>query len=315
MAPQPKSLPDSSAPIDFWTDLVTHPEVNRTNYINFEEAGIYPFQSDAVDCSRVNAWWLAEAAFLAYWCDDNQAKRIYRDRAGLELESLSEGGTQCHVAHNDKFALVAFRGTQPDEWTDILDDAHFRLVNWSKGMVHEGFARAFERIRPRLSAVVGQLPPGCRLWFTGHSLGAALATLAADSFDTAAGVYTFGSPLVGDQIFAGHFNARRAGRSFRFVNDHDIVTHVPPETIGLPRGTYTHIADQRWIDKDGNIGTTQPTLLHYVRDVFGTPSLLFHLVRELMAHRFPAIPAALADHAPILYVLHAWNDFARHRDG
>jgi pimeloyl-ACP methyl ester carboxylesterase len=67
-----------------------------------------------------------------------------------------------------------------------------------------------------------------RPWFTGHSLGGALATLAADRHGDSAAVYTFGSPLVGDDAFAAGFNNRHEGRSFRYVNGDDLVTRVPP---------------------------------------------------------------------------------------
>lgn len=311
MAPQLKPLPDPNAPLDLWIDLVTHPEKNRTNHINFDDAARYPFQADATQLSRVNAWWLAEASLLSYWHDDDEVKTIYRNQTSLTCQPLSEQGTQCHVAANHELAIVAFRGTQPDQWQDIFDDARYGLVNWSHGRVHGGFFDALDRILGKLGPVLGALPPKCHVWFTGHSLGAALATLAADRYQDTAGVYTFGSPLVGDQIFAGHFNARFAGHSFRFVNDHDVVTHVPPEPFGLPLGLYTHVNERRWIDKDGNIGTTQPTLLHFVRDVFGSPLFLLHTLQGLMSSPGSVMPAALTDHAPILYVGHLWNDFAR----
>lgn len=56
------------------------------------------------------------------------------------------------------------------------------------------------------------------VWFTGHSLGAALATLAADLFEPARGVCTLGSPRVGDVAFATLFDARFRQRSARYVN-------------------------------------------------------------------------------------------------
>src|SRR6267378_553187 len=193
-------------------------------------------------------------------------------------------------------------------WHDEFDDARFEMESWTNGHVHGGFKEAFQRIAPKLTEAVKQHAPNRPLWITGHSLGAALATLAADTLPGTAGVYTFGSPLVGDQIFAGRFNQRFTDRSYRYIDDHDAVTHVPPEPFGLPIGLYTHVSASRAIDKDGNIRTAPPTLLRFVRDVFGRPVVLFDLMQLLMAGRFPSMPDALADHAPVLYVTHIWND-------
>jgi triacylglycerol lipase len=310
MAPHRKEPPDRARPTEVWVDLLTRPEKNVSQYVNFEDAKDpkYRFKPGATKFSRTNAWWLAEAAFLSYWHDEAEAKDIYDRRTGFTCFPLSEGGTQCHLVVAADFAIIAFRGTQPDQWQDIFDDARFRMDRWTNGNVHRGFKEAFQRIASKLSDAVKQHASNRPLWITGHSLGAALATLAADTLSGTAGIYTFGSPLVGDQIFVGHFNQRFADRSFRYIDDQDAVTHAPPEPFGLPIGLYTHVNARRAIDEDGNITTAPPTLLRFVRDVFGRPVVLFHLMQQLMARRFPSMPDALADHAPVLYVTHIWND-------
>jgi len=115
------------------------------------------------------------------------------------------------------------------------------------------------------------------VWFTGHSLGAALATLAASRYQTA-GVYTFGSPLVGNQSFAAAFNAvfhdGAGSRSFRYVNDHDVVTQVPPGPLAFPHGRFTHVDEPRGISRDGNVGTLPSAPPNFIQDVFGTPRFL-----------------------------------------
>ncbi|KAK6759378.1 hypothetical protein RB195_021144 [Necator americanus] len=70
--------------------------------------------------------------------------------------------------------------------------------------------------------------------FTGHSLGGALAVLAA-ARTVAEGlrrsdqvmVYTFGEPRVGDPTFAANFD-KLLPNSYRVVFRHDIVPHLPP---------------------------------------------------------------------------------------
>jgi triacylglycerol lipase len=316
MAPHLKKPPDRELPIEVWVDLLTHPEKNVSHYVNFEDASDakYGFRPHAATFSRTNAWWLAEAALLSYWHDDAEAIDIYAHRTGLTCIPLAEGGTQCHLVVAPEFAIIAFRGTQPDEWQDIFDDTRFKMERWTNGYVHRGFREAFQRVAPKVLDAVTQHASNRPLWLTGHSLGAALATLAADALPNTTGVYTFGSPLVGDQVFSGHFNQRLTDRSFRYIDDQDIVTHVPPEPFGLPVGLYTHVNTSRAINQDGHIGAAPPTLLHFVRSVFGRPIVLFHLVQQLIAGRFPSMPDALADHAPVLYVTHVWNDVFTHGD-
>jgi triacylglycerol lipase len=311
MIRQLKTVPDRDAPIDVWVDLVAHPEKNRSGYVNFEQ-GLEPdnrFESGASGFSRKNAWWLAEASFLSYWRDDEGVKRIYAESAGLQCVPLAEGPTQCHLAFNDDFAIVAFRGTQSDDWRDLFDDARFKLTDWQTGHVHAGFKGAFDRIRDKLNAALTTHAPNRPVWMTGHSLGAALAVLAADEIEATQGVYTFGLPRVGDPTFVAHFNERFRDRSFRYVDHLDVVTHVPPEKS--PLGSYSHVDERRWIDKDGNVSTATPTLPHFVQAVFGRPIVLFHTLQLLMQGRQPSMLDALADHAPVLYTTHTWNDLVR----
>jgi len=50
--------------------------------------------------------------------------------------------------------------------------------------------------------------PNLPWWFHRHSLGAALATLAARRFGHAHGLYTYGSPKVGDAAFVAQVDTR-----------------------------------------------------------------------------------------------------------
>ena len=95
-------------------------------------------------------------------------------------------------------SVLAFRGTELilGDWITIL---RARQVAWAEGgRVHGGFAdglaAVWSDLAPRLAAA-----PGRRL-YTGHSLGAALATLAATR-ERPHALYTYGSPRVGDDAF------------------------------------------------------------------------------------------------------------------
>lgn len=312
MQPVRKPIP-VNLPIEVQRKLLLEPQSNPTGYVPFENASAFPFEPAAASHSRVNAWWLAEASWLAYWHDAPAIATVYQERTGLQCELIEVKGAECTVASGEDFAIVAFRGTQPGDWSDLFDDACFAPVRWDAGYVHQGFARRLSNISEPLDRALGRLAPSCRLWFTGHSLGAAAATLAAFRHRArTGGVCTFGSPLVGNGDFTAAFAGALGARSTRYVNDHDMVTRVPPEPFAFPHGTYAHVDHGRWISEDGQIGTTRPSLAHFVRAVFGRANVALDLV-EMHSRGFGhSLPDALSDHTPLYYVLHCWNDFASH---
>jgi len=310
--PNKKELPKNPS-FELQRDLLIHPESNPTAYVAFEQALAHKFVPDATTWSRVNAWWLADASWIAYTHDAAAVRDVFRSRAGMDSCELIAGtGTECYLAQRSSFAIVTFRGTQPDDWNDLFNIARFGTTAWDVGRVHEGFADALEAIWEPLEKALNGLQDR-RVWFTGHSLGGALATFAAfRRRNRLAGVYTFGSPRVGNGEFAAQLDAALVNKSFRYVNDHDAVTHMPPKPFAFPHGGYTHISELRSINKDGQVSTTEPTVSHFALDVFGDPGVgvLLDIINLLhQGHRI-TLPDTLTDHTPLYYALHTWNDFA-----
>jgi triacylglycerol lipase len=89
---------------------------------------------------------------------------------------------------------------------------------------------------------VNEHTKGQNVWFTGHSLGAALTTLAMGNASYAnANLVTFGSPRVGNANFRDSFFCRlrqveKVPFLKRYVHGDDIVPEVPLESMG-----YVHI--------------------------------------------------------------------------
>ena len=115
--------------------------------------------------------------------------------------------------------------------------------------------------RPQVRAAVEELRDNQQtLWFTGHSLGGALAMLAAARLHfeeprlTADGVYTFGQPRTCDRALAKEFNTAFTDRMYRFVNNNDIVAQLPPEP------TFHHVAALRYIDSKGRVHDAMPVI-------------------------------------------------------
>lgn len=156
---------------------------------------------------------------------------------------FKEGTTQVQfMRHREQpIAIVSFRGTEPDKWLDVVTDAIAWQVDvQGGGQVHSGFLNAYETVEPFLEATVGDLETtGVNIYVTGHSLGAALATLftrrllelkeqGADL--EVRGMYNMGSPRVGDTEFQERFDALAAKHSvnvMRIRNQNDVVTRIP----------------------------------------------------------------------------------------
>jgi Lipase (class 3) len=147
---------------------------------------------------------------------------------------------------NRRLAVVAFRGTDASDPTDLADDAEFLQVKWpAGGVVHRGFAEALEQVRPGIEAALK--PLSGRVLFTGHSLGAAMATLLA-SIRRPDLLCTIGSPRVGDAEFVATL---QGVNSRRFVNCCDVVARIPPESFGEIK--YQHFGPTSYIWRNRRI--------------------------------------------------------------
>lgn len=199
------------------------------------------------------AWVMASMAQLVY--EHFEDKGRTRD---LLVKKLESGGfkllgefndlktdTQAFLVSNGDYAVLAFRGTEPTKGRDIATDAKAFKASVVEGRVHKGFAEAYKSIEIQVLkglAKIGDQP----LYITGHSLGAALATVATQYLerdskrrDQIAACYTFGSPRVGNKEFDREFKSA----IYRVVNTTDIVTVVPLLAMG-----YIHIGDVRFLE-------------------------------------------------------------------
>lgn len=201
------------------------------------------------------------------------------------FESL-ETDTQAYIVSNSRETIVVFRGTETDKLKDILIDLDVSQTPFLYGMVHAGFLRALDSVwnemRRELSDPQIQYQ---KVYVTGHSLGAALATLAAAS--THAGVeelVTFGSPRVANNAFIEQMEGRVRGT--RYVNNNDIVCRIPSDL------RFEHRQNMVYFDPKGR---PRPNVPWYIR------------VRENIKGRFQkdgkiGLFDGLRDHSVPLYV-------------
>jgi hypothetical protein len=240
----------------------------------------------------------AECSLLVYkrfesFPDEEHEARSALLSAGFdEVAYFNRDGSQAFAAwsSNSRTAVVAFRGTEQEDFTDMAHNLETFSRPWPQGgKVHEGFKEYLDLIWPELDRWL-QEHPG-RLLFTGHSLGAALGTLAA-SLRKPAKLATFGSPRVGNSDFV---NTLSGFDISRYVDCCDLVTRLPPSSFGL---AHVKPGSPLYIDRLGEI---KPDATEdFIREDRGTAREEY-ILHEAWRRGSVAI-RDLADHAPINYV-------------
>lgn len=245
----------------------TPPEIQKAReYFTEQNKVLRPPIHRAAYSDRM-AWILACMAHLAYdqFEDDHTAHRLFvakLDGGGFKLIKTfysKETDTQAFLAESrDGYAVLAFRGTEVAKRQDILIDAKAMKVSVLEGRIHGGFRAAYHSVAKDIEQSLLKLPD-MPLYITGHSLGAALATVATQRLEhilkireRIAACYTFGSPRVGDS----HYDIEFKSPIYRVVNTTDIVTLIPFLAMG-----YIHIGDIRYLGRvDGEFRRGIPLL-------------------------------------------------------
>lgn len=170
-----------------------------------------------------------------------------------------------------------------EECRDLFTDLDALPLAWpGGGKVHRGFAGALDRVWTQIEGQLDGLD--MPVLFTGHSLGGALATLAASRRppDT---LYTFGSPRVGDKDFVAGMAKTVA---YRYVNCCDLVAQLPP-TMYQPLGTL------RYIDSAGKLTEVEETEAVKLKARTAHFQMIFGQWDKIWIRD-------LVDHAPVNYV-------------
>jgi triacylglycerol lipase len=150
----------------------------------------------------------------------------FRERAARRGRIFNTTGL---VGKRQGAVILAFAGTDPAAWETVATDARFVI---GPKNTHEGFQAAFDAVAAHVTeAVELSKASGDPLFITGHSLGAALAIIAADTAVAATvvprAVYGYGTPRLGGPAFQQRYNARLGRITYRLVHGRDIVARVP----------------------------------------------------------------------------------------
>lgn len=190
----------------------------------------------------------AELSMVAY-NDPDETQRAAELMGLPDVTYYDRDGSQAYRFRNDHDCIIACRGTETDEWNDIRADANAsRVLSETVGKVHRGFKQEVDDLWPMLeTALMDNEQP---LWFCGHSLGGAMATICAGRCllshidSNPEQLFTYGSPRVGNKRYINYVTLEH----FRFVNNNDVVTRVPPRWFG-----YRHAGKEVYLDRHGRL--------------------------------------------------------------
>ena len=219
-----------------------------------------PFSCNQTKYKPENAFWMATLAKHAYDSQNNNILEILKksDKLFARVATFDKNSSQAILVEHCNYIAAAFRGT--DELGDWWDNLNALPGQGPFGKVHRGFQAALLDVWPEMRSKLREFREDNKnsyrpLWLTGHSLGGALATLAAAQLiqidEPFFGVYTFGQPRCGDRDFARIFNVEAKSRFFRFQNNNDIVTRVPSRIMGYSHvGEFIYISDEGGLNRD-----------------------------------------------------------------
>lgn len=166
--------------------------------------------------------------------------------------TISAGTTQVLTTEEKHAVWIAFRGTE-GKINDIVADAKVRKEVTDIGKIHRGFYDAFALVNDDVCAFAKKAKDdGKKIYVAGHSLGGALATVAALYFiknkTNPDKVITFGCPRVVNKKTADIIDANYKHLFCRVVNNNDVVTRVPPRSL-----KYSHIGELWYFKGSGEL--------------------------------------------------------------
>jgi triacylglycerol lipase len=170
--------------------------------------------------------------------DPKESKNKFKSFGFTIVEFFNIEGAQAYLLKDmNGIHVLSFRGTEVTQKSDVLADLKAgKNLEACGGKVHVGFKGEINKVWPAITVSLANIDS---VYVTGHSLGAAMATIAASRMQTKVkALITFGSPRVGDKEFVKSV----AVEHYRVQNNCDDVTKVPFRLMGFDHhGTHKYM--------------------------------------------------------------------------
>lgn len=201
---------------------------------NPDKAKDFWFYESASYCSQ---------AQISIW-NTSIVSEAYPNLIDIEAINNAETETQFYTAYDTdrNLGFIAFRGTilSLENWVHNLNAFRTNVEQYCQGCeVHSGFLNQYLPIKDKIRTALLNLKnkhPNAEIAILGHSLGAALATLAfLDLYDEVKPdyFYTYGLPRVGNQAFVDFVDQNFQDiLKVRITHYKDIVPRVPGTSLG-----------------------------------------------------------------------------------
>ena len=285
---------------------------------------------DTREYSSESALLCAQAAAWSYSKEDTLKARL--NRLGMQVDVCEAFHVQntglfldahafISVDYDSKIGILSFRGTEVGTGNniDLLADMSVEPVSFNESphwRVHGGFYNNLHSVWHRILATLDELMSKIDyLFFTGHSLGGALAVLATAELyldqdkgqptnyktlrEKFCGLYTFGQPMVGNERFADECEKQFGHLTFRHVYHQDLIPFLPPKTTGefYHFGQEFHVSQENTWERTDEESKQVNTLLLSL-PLAGLALLAKHFP---WAKKLPT-PHSLGDHLPYFYL-------------
>ncbi|KAI3434362.1 hypothetical protein D9Q98_002441, partial [Chlorella vulgaris] len=248
-----------------------------------------PLASDTLSAAAADLAWLADPITLGITCQvmcTPEQQKQWLEKAKAVAAKMGAKTTQLvYIKESQAAALifdiadkifVAFGGpqifyapdllltTKVDPMATLNLGAHILPPTQRTVKVQEGLLYTAKGVYPELTKALAAIDKTGKkpIYFTGHSLGGALATLSAAMLhswtapaatnNTVAAVYTFGSPRAGGAAWAASYRTLGLDKmTLRYVYNRDVVPMVPQDAA--PGKAYDHVGRLVYVTNCGCI--------------------------------------------------------------